>query len=213
MNKNINNLLSLTSDPISCEEITTYPILFEKYGELGKELYNLLTLKNGFFAFESALHVFPFNSVEEDIGLEDWNSPSLWIDDYSDLINNDTLFFAEDIFGGQFCILDANVYLFDPETGDLEIIANSLDVWVSEILSDYNVWTGYPLAHEWQLKNGKINNNCRLIPKTPFVCGGEYDLNNLISIDAIKGMKSRANLAMQIKDLPDGSEIQFKIID
>ncbi|MCV2883591.1 hypothetical protein OE749_02615 [Aestuariibacter sp. AA17] len=51
------------------------------------------------------------------------------------------------------------------------------------------------------------------MPKTPFVCGGRFELDNLIAINAVSGMKSRANLARQIIDLPDGAQIEFKIIE
>lgn len=34
------------------------------------------------------------------------------------------MFFAEDVFGGQFCIKDNQVYRFDPETGGLDVIAD-----------------------------------------------------------------------------------------
>jgi len=51
------------------------------------------------------------------------------------------------------------------------------------------------------------------MPKTPFVCGGQFELNNLVAINVVSGMKSRANLARQIVDMPDGAQIEFKIIE
>lgn len=48
--------------------------------DVAGELFSILTERNGFYAYESALHVFPF--VEGGAGancdLLSWNSTSLW---------------------------------------------------------------------------------------------------------------------------------------
>lgn len=62
---------------------------------IGASLFHMLQLKNGFYAFESALHVCPVTSDSE-TGLEAWNDDSLWRDEYRDLAEG-LLFFAEDI--------------------------------------------------------------------------------------------------------------------
>ncbi|MBH3414533.1 SMI1/KNR4 family protein [Pseudomonas putida] len=120
-------------------------------------------------------------------------------------------FFAEDVFGGQFCIKDSKVYTFDPETGSLEYLADDIESWVQMLLSDYEVLTGYPLAHQWQKQNGQLPAGKRLLPKVPFVLGGEFVLDNLYLADAVEGMKFRADIAIQIKELPDGAQIRLNI--
>jgi hypothetical protein len=172
----------------------------------------LLVQRNGFFAFESALHVFSTNSSPLSYGLDEWNSSNLWRRSYGDLTDG-LLFFAEDVFGGQFCLKDEKVYSFNPETGDLAPIAEDLEAWAHAVLDDYDFLTGYSLAHEWQEKNGALESKSRLIPKVPFVCGGEYNVENLIAIDAVRAMRSRGNLATQIQTLPDGSQITFNLVD
>ncbi|TLG92173.1 SMI1/KNR4 family protein, partial [Pseudomonas edaphica] len=79
------------------------------------------------------------------------------------------------------------------------------------LVSDYEVLTGYPLAHRWQKKKGQLAAGKRLLPKIPCVLGGGFVLNNLYSIDAVKGMKLRADIARQIKDLPDGAQIKLRL--
>jgi len=212
MGKYLDKLLSISSDSLAQGQAMLAPELLGVAGKLGQELQALLNKKNGFFAFESALRVFPSCSSELSIGLDDWNSDNLWRKDYSGLADG-CLFFAEDIFGGQFCIKNEVVCSFDPETGGLEEMAPSLEKWAKELLNEYNVWTGYSLAHEWQEHNGILANDTRLMPQTPFVCGGQFELGNLVAINAISGMRSRANLARQIVDLPDGAQIEFKIIE
>lgn len=181
-------------------------------GSLKDDLLNLLRQRNGFYALESALHVFPSHSSEQEIGLADWNKNSLWRDDYKGLAD-DCLFFAEDVFGGQFCIKENKIYTFDPETGALEFLADDIESWAKEVVSDYDVLTGYPLAHQWQKQHGQLPTRKRLLPKLPFVAGGEFVLDNLYLADAVEGMKFRADIANQIKDLPDGAQIKFNVVD
>lgn len=177
-------------------------------GNLADQLFGVLCQCNGFCALESALHVFPTHSSQNEIGISYWNESALWRSGYKDLAD-DCLFFTEDVFGGQFCIKNSRVYTFDPETGSLEYLADDIEGWVQMLLSDYEVLTGYPLAHQWQKKNGQLPAGKRLLPKVPFVLGGEFVLDNLYLADAVEGMRFRANMASQIKELPDGARIRL----
>lgn len=212
MDKKIEQLLSISSDSFSQEPVNMAPDLLLVAGKLGQELEELLRYKNGFFSFVSALRVFPTSRTEFSYDLSAWNASGLWRSDYADLADG-CLFFAEDIFGGQFCIKNNTIHAFDPETGDLEEMSESFEDWASQILSDYDMWTGYPLAHQWQEKYGTLPYNQRLMPKIPFVCDGQFELDNLFAIRVVSGMKSRANLARQIVDMPDGAKIEFNIIE
>lgn len=176
------------------------------------DLFSLLREKNGFYAFESALHVFPARTSEKEVGLVDWNSIEFWVGEYKDLAAG-CVFFAEDVFGGQFCIKSDGVYLFDPETGGHEYLASDLEGWAQAILNDYDVLTGYPLAHEWQQSNGALASGVRLVPKVPFVVGGGFLKDNFIALESVKAMRLRANLALQIRDMPDGTTISWNVID
>lgn len=212
MNSYIEKLLQISSSQLSKQPVVLSSELLDLAGGLAGELEGLLKKKNGFFAFESALRVFPHLTSVESFGLADWNADGLWKNDYMGLAD-EALFFAEDIFGGQFCIKNGVICSFDPETAGFEDIAPNFESWAQKLLEDYNIWTGYSLAHEWQEANGKLANNMRLMPKLPFVCGGEFDLENLVPIEVVSGMRSRANLANQIASLPDGVEIEFEIVE
>lgn len=179
-------------------------------GALCVQLAELLSLKNGFYAFESALHVFPVGTVGTDIDLAAWNSEDLWKGEF-DGMAVDCVFFGEDIFGSQFCVHHDEVCTFDPETGDIEVLASSVYDWADIVREDYPTLTGHPLAREWQLLNGPLSKGDRLIPKTPFVCGGEFTVDNLYAIEAAEGMRFRASIARQIRDLPDGSAIRLDV--
>lgn len=179
---------------------------------LAAELLGLLYQKNGFYAFESALHVFPAKSTPTEMGLDDWNAPGCWRSAFDGMADG-CLFFAEDAFGGQFAMKPGGIYQFDPETAAQELLASDLETWAEALLSGYEMLTGFPLAHEWQARHGPIPSGKRLVPKLPFVLGGEFSADNLYLLDAVKGMQLRGRIATQIPDLPDGGELKIDILD
>lgn len=83
---------------------------------LEREVLAMLRVRNGFFAFEGALHVLPAGGQPGVMTLEEWNSSHLWSHEYGDLADG-LFFFAEDAFGNQFCLREDRVCLFDAETG------------------------------------------------------------------------------------------------
>lgn len=205
----VKKLLSICGDELSSNQtVKACTELFNS--SLAIELDELLTAKNGFYAFESALHIFPYETTDKEIGLCDWNKKMLWISYYEDMAM-DALYFAEDIFGGQFCLRKDGVYYFDPETAEFNKQAATINDWCKLILSDYRIITGYPLAHSWQKINGFIPSGFRLVPKIPFIVGGAYDLDNLYLCCSYESLRTRADLALQIRDMPDGSNIQIVV--
>lgn len=208
----LDNLLSIASSPLSDHEPKLSSRLRDLAGTLADDLLTMLMQSNGFYAYESALHVFSTHTAPAEMNLEDWNKEGLWRSAYQGLADN-CLFFAEDVFGGQFCIKNDEIYAFDPETGGLEYLASDIEGWVNVIFEDYEMLTGYPLAHDWQKLNGRIPLGSRLLPKIPFIAGGDFTLGNLYLSHAVDGMKFRAEIAVQIKDLPEGARIEINFSD
>ncbi|MDC0716130.1 hypothetical protein [Nannocystis bainbridge] len=169
-------------------------------------------MRNGFLAFDRALRVFSAVAQVHPLSLTGWNGSTLWRDAYGPLVD-DLVFFADDIFGGQFCIREDRIFLLDPETAVLELMAESLDGWAERVLEDTSYLTGQRLAHEWRTSFGPIELTQRLLPKLPFVTGGRFELENLYACDAVEGMRFRGELARQIQALPDGTPIRFVFRD
>lgn len=204
-------LVSISSEALGAK-IDVVPELLERCA-LGRELFEMLRARNGFYAFEHALHVFPLRSdITGTMTLDDWNSDTLWRNAYGGLADG-FLFFAEDIFGDQFCLSarQDGILRFAAETGETTLLAESIEKWADLLLSDYKVETGWTLAHEWQAKNGQLQFGQRLHPKIPFVLGGKYQLDNLYSGDAVERMLFNGDLASQLKDLPDGAQIRLRV--
>jgi hypothetical protein len=208
--KNMEKLLAIASGPLG-ERVAMLPKRVNHLaGGLANQLLQMLSARNGFYAFEQALHVFPVCANDSRMDMEAWNAESSWRAGYPE-VSSEGLFFAEDLFGGQFCIRGDRVFTFDPETGDMEFFAADLDEWAEALLADYEVLTGCSLAKQWQAIHGRIPEGHRLLPKRPFVMGGDFAPENLYACDAVEGMKFRAEVASQIRDLPDGSEISIHL--
>ena len=205
---NIESLLSVGSESLTAEPVGM-PGLFRPH-LLGTELFQVLRKKNGFYAFESALHVFPL--MDSLTGLEAWNAGPLWRNGYEDLAVG-LLFFAEDIFQDQFCLSTKQngVLRFYAETGETTVLANSIEEWAGVILSNYRRETGWPFVHEWQTENGLLLPGMRLMPKTPFFMGGAYDIKNLWAGSSLDGMRLKADLAMQTRHLAEGAPVMLNI--
>lgn len=181
-----------------------------KSPRLEHELNSLLADKNGFFCFESALLVRPLDYDCQPLGILQWNHPNVWRGEYK--INlGEIVFFAEDVFGVQFCMRDNSIQSFDPETGGFTQVAETVEDWARWLLENHRVRTGWPLAHEWQEKKGPLPLGSRLLPKVPFVCGGQFSIENLYILKDVDGMRFRASIANQLVGVPDGTKIVFKI--
>src|SRR5271165_3039507 len=205
----LEKLLAISSEPLAAPPRPDAPLLAEF--SLGSDLYHMLHLKNGFFAFESALHVFPLTSEPAGgMNLEAWNSPSLWRHEYKEAAEG-LLFFAEDAVQDQFCLSAQGVERFEAETGKTSLLADSIEAWADLILREHAVQTGWPLLNEWQSQNGPLPPGKRLMPKTPFFLGGAYSVDNLWAGDAVEGMRLKADLARQTRDLPDGSKVRLVV--
>lgn len=176
------------------------------------ELLKLAWARNGFYAFESALHVFPIALRPEYGSLAWWNAEPLWRCSYGELAT-DSLFFAEDIFGGQFCFSNGTIFRFDPETGSRSSCGSSVNEWADILLQNAENYTGWPLAREWQEQHGPLASGHRLVPKRPFVLGGEYRVANLYALDSVRAMNFYGNIAIQMASLPDGASVRFEIVE
>lgn len=210
LHSEFSKLLTVASRPISSPVRSEVAIQsLGRWGLLGRELASMLSLRNGFYAYESALLVRPLQASGCPLGLLEWNASNLWKSEFVEDLS-EVLCFAEDVFGVQFCIRGDSVWTFDPETGLFEEVSTSLGTWANIMVDEFAFRTGYPLAHAWQIVNGPLTPGMRLLPKTLFVCGGKYELENFYPLGETEGMRFRLSIANQIRDLPDGTQIVFR---
>src|SRR5881394_4570455 len=103
MNDPLLRLAEIASHGILTPPLPSEHAALDGCGRNGEACLGWLRQKNGFYAFESALHVFPIGSKEGVMDLETWNLPDTWRNTYGGLADG-YLFFGEDTFGNQFCL-------------------------------------------------------------------------------------------------------------
>ncbi|MFJ8831169.1 hypothetical protein [Micromonospora aurantiaca] len=167
----------------------------------------LYSIKNGFYAFESALFVRPVGVGVRSV--EWWNGLS-WRQVYVDLGAQLTCF-AEDVFGFQFAADESGFYSFDPETAEIELVADSVEGWAQAVLEDIDVMVGYSLAREWQERNGGLQQGFRLAPAVPFALGGKFEAAGMRAKPDGELASFRASVYEQTRDLPDGAQVRLRL--
>ncbi|QDT39258.1 SMI1/KNR4 family protein [Stratiformator vulcanicus] len=174
---------------------------------LQRELKSLYNNFNGFSAFGGAMHCFP-SKASERTDITSWNKNELWKNRYPIDLKH-VLCFAQSIIGDQYCIVGEKVGRFDPETGDVEAIGTSLKEWFDVINEETDFATGRPLLLEREENNGLVPDHSLLIPKIPFVCGGQFSVDNVVAVEAVRAMRIRGGIASQIHGHPDGTVFEF----
>jgi len=188
-----------------------YPML-AKYKSLieDKDYFEfIIESKNGGFFFDQSLHLYGFNESPNFHSIESING--LLQEEYRS-IASDLLFFGQDIFGNQFSfdLKNRKIVFFNIETGERQTVALNFIEWVHIVLDQLDYFTGKTIARIWQ-KNGRLQLGERLCPKIPFITGGEYSIENLYASKFPNYLATNANIARQVFNLPDGTEIKIVI--
>jgi hypothetical protein len=102
-----------------------------------------------------------------------------------------------------------------PEDVYCELIANNreeLDALSvdKEFLEDWYMQGLVDLANEHL---GPLNDGQKYCIVKPSVLGGVYDISNIKTAPLIEMIRFSGHVAKQIKDLPDGAQIQLKVVD
>ena len=177
---------------------------------LSKDYLSFLKETNGGSIFNTALHFYGVLSNEVDS--EIFYNNYLLKKYYSQLINF-LLAFAEDAFGNQYVFLEDNrIGLVNIETAEIDCLFTSFEHFITEVYKEPEYYTGYPIIKKWVQKNGLITDFKRLCPIKPFVIGGDYEIDNFYVLEKDKLLDYNSFIAQQIKDLPDGTVIQLKVI-
>ncbi len=220
MNPAIADLLAPASFRLSKAEAVLPPFVESAAGPLAGELQALLRVRNGFYAFSNALHVFPSVSSDLSWGLRgDWNmpgrgsgsmsmSPSRWIPG---------LCFAQDTFGNLFSIKEGTICRFEADDGRAcprgrDPVAKWAELIQSQRL---RLWTSWPrrLSLEGEAWAHPRSHQRSAARERPSACGGSDASRGAgHAIDAALLLGFWGKFATQIHDLPDGATINSAIL-
>lgn len=142
--------------------------------------------------------------------IEAWNDPGLWRDAFADLADGPP-FVAENFLGEQYRIVDEAVFCWNPETGEQEPTGMTFGDWLARVRSDPGSEVPTWLLDDWQAAHGPLSPGDHLAPLVPFVLGGGYEVENLHATPGVADLRWRAQLAVQLQDLPDGTDVRLHV--
>lgn len=184
----------------------------ELLDQLPPELAALLLRTNGLVAFGGGLHIRgacrepPWHSLRAA-----WLGSECFALRYPAIQPTD-IPFAEDALGDQFLLRDAVVHRLAAETGDVE----SLGVGLTEFLENAQRAPVECLGLEplvaFEQSGGRLEPGQLLSVYPPYVAAHEGE-RSMRAIPAIDRLGFLASLAKQIRDLPDGAQLQIKVIE
>jgi hypothetical protein len=102
-----------------------------------------------------------------------------------------------------------------PEDCYCEVIADSREKFdlLSVDQSFLEDWCMRPLVAKAEEICGPLNESRKYHFRIPGILGGEYGGSNLVTIDQIEQIRFSGDTARQIQNLPDGVQIELKVVE
>lgn len=172
--------------------------------ELPPDLVRLLSDTNGFILHEGALHVRGAVLTPEWHSLRAaWRGPKAFHSLYDDVRPSD-IPFAQDQVGDQLLIREGTVLRLSAETGEIARLADSLRDFFVGVSSDIEGFLNVGL--KLRMQPGQL-----LHAYPPFCMRESGAGASLKSVPASEVILFHADLAKQIRDVPDGGQVEFKV--
>jgi len=199
MSEVFNNIPGITWRGDSIDDI-------EILRELPSGLASVLGAANGFILHGGALHVRGASLAPEWHSVRAaWRGPNAFHTLYESLEASD-IPFAQDQMGDQFLIRDGAVIRLAAETGEVETLVDTLDDFFRKVSEDIEGFLNVGLGHT--LQPGQL-----LLAYPPFVFQESDAGASLKPAPAGEVILFHAYLARQMRDVPDGGQVGFKITD
>jgi len=174
--------------------------------ELPTDLANILRDTNGFILHQGAVHFRgPCLKPEWHSLQAAWRGVKAFHVLYNEVRASD-IPFAQDQLGDQFLIREDVVLRLCAETGEIERLAESFQDFLSRVTSDIEGFLNVGLDHAMQPGE--------LLHAYPPFCFRESSAGvSLRPLPASEVILFHADLAKQIRDVPEGGKVEFKVSD
>jgi hypothetical protein len=174
--------------------------------ELPAELVRLLADTNGFILHEGAVHIRGACLSPDWHSLRTaWRGPEAFHVLYEDVRSSD-IPFAQDQVGDQFLIREGIILRLSAETGELGTLVGSLQDFLTGVTSDIEGFLAVGLSHRMQPG--------QLLHAYPPFCFRESGAGaSLRPVPASEVIRFHADLARQLREVPDGGQVEFKLKD
>lgn len=180
---------------------------------LPKGLAGLLQQLNGFIQFHGGLHVRGACLAPAWHSLRDaWLGENAFHRLYPEVEPAD-IPFAQDCLGDQFLLREQQVWRLLGETGELEALAVSFREFLEQAQADPVEYLSLAPLLKFQEDGGTLEAGQQLSAYPPFCMDQSAQGVHLAAVPAEERRRFLANLAAQIRDVPDGGSIEFKVVD
>ncbi len=174
--------------------------------ELPHRLVSVLAEANGFIVHEGALHFRGASLTPDWHSLRyAWRGPSAFHTLYESVMTSD-IPFAQDQFGDQFLLRNNAVFRLSAETGEVDQLAESLDAFFRRLAEDIEGFLNIELGKTMQ--PGQL-----LLAYPPFIFKESGSGALLKPMQTGQVIAFHADLARQIKEVPDGGRIEIIVPD
>ncbi len=147
-----------------------------------------------------------FSDVPTDKITENWT----W------LIGTDKTPIMVSAIGDMFLQADnKNIYWLDVGGGELKLVAERNQDFEEKLknIEQVNEWFMINLTTDLRLSDKKLNEGQLYSYKKLPIMGGEYTVDNFAPLDIVEHFRYTGDIHKQIKDLPDGTKVEIKIVD
>ncbi|OOF12838.1 DUF1851 domain-containing protein [Salinivibrio sp. PR919] len=110
---------------------------------------------------------------------------------------------------------DGKYWRLSPEDVYCEVVANDRDE-LDRLSQDQDFledWYMQALVEQAKESLGELSEGRKYCLVIPGALGGEYGISNIKTAPLVELVRFSGDLAKQIKDLPDGAEIQLRVVD
>ncbi|AOG03117.1 hypothetical protein [Bosea sp. RAC05] len=178
---------------------------------LESKLANLLHQSNGFHFYRGALLFFPSGTAMYGIPtIEEFNAAA-WKASYGPEVST-ALFFAVDTLGYPFGIANERIVQLDPETGEMNEIADDFLGFFEAVHRDPDTLIGAGLFQAWVEAGRMIGANERLAPNLPFITAKASAIDDFHAEDMLSRAAFNAYLFEQTSALPKDARVAIKVV-
>jgi hypothetical protein len=185
----------------------------EMLARLPAPLGAALERRNGCIAYEGGLHVRGASRSPNWHSLRTaWEGPLAFHELYEKVEPTD-IPFAEDALGDQFLLRDGRVLHLWAETGEIEPSAESLEQFFDAVIADPQRTLALEPLLAYRAGNRKLAPGQLLMAYPPFCVTEAAEGVKLSGIDALQRRLFLVDLARQIRDLPEGAQVEIKLLE
>ena len=189
--------------PASAEALARVPLALRTF----------LSQTNGVVAYRGALHVRGLCAEPEWHSLEScWAGPNALHREYPTL-NPDDVPFGQDCVGDQFILRGEPVMRLAAETGEIEVIAPTLDAFWALIRADPVEALGMHPLLQLETEGGTLRPGQLISAYPPFCTKEAADGVSLRAVPALELNRFHADFARQLAALPEGRRFVVKVVD